>query len=186
LPYDCVHKVWGHPDFTGSQKYIKRECHLQPIISTIRAPTYSLKRHLADVWATSHTMWNFEDFFHTLDTLQVNPSDTTVRFDMISIFTNVSTVDTLHILSWHFDEDNIRFFSITPWLPFFCFYGQFNKQMDGAAIGLQPSLLIVNVFMENWAVNTAAYKHCCWFWYIDNTSMIYMTHGPEKLNLWIL
>jgi hypothetical protein len=46
------------------------------------------------------------------------------------------------------------------------------------------SLAIVSFFMEDFnrgALNTAVYKHCCWFWYADNTFMIW-PHGPGKLS----
>jgi hypothetical protein len=86
-----------------------------------------------------------EEFIFTSATLRVNESDIFVSFNIISFFNKVPNADILHILSWHFDEDNITPFHHILTTSFFHFNGQFNEQMDGVAMTVTGDCYLLHV-----------------------------------------
>jgi retron-type reverse transcriptase len=98
-----------------------------------------------------------------------------VIFDMVSLFTNVPIVDSLEILSHHFEDDVLALFKHALTSTYFCSDGQFYEQTDGVAMGSPLSLVIANLFMEYFekkAIGQATYKPVCWFRYVDDTFVI--------------
>jgi len=53
-----------------------------------------------------------------------------VSFDVVSLFTRVPIVDSLELLSHHFEEDVLALFKHVPTSTHFCFDGQFYKQTE--------------------------------------------------------
>ena len=105
-----------------------------------------------------------------------------VSFDVVSLFTNVPIVDSLELLSHHF-EDVLALFKHVLTSTYFCFDGQFYEQMDGVAMGSPLSPVIANFFMEDFemkAIEQTTHKPVCWFRYVDDTFVIW-PHGQEKL-----
>jgi hypothetical protein len=128
---------------------------------------------------------NFEDFIHTLDTIQVSQNNFLTSCDLISVFTRMPIVDTLDLLSWQFVED-IRLLHHILISLFSCFNSPFYIQMDGVIMGSQLSLVIA-FFMENFeevALSSAAYKLICCFHYVDDIFMFW-THVPDKLSYFL-
>jgi len=106
-----------------------------------------------------------------------------VSFDVVSLFTNVPIVDSLELLSQHFEDDVLSLFKHVLTSTYFCFDGQFYEQTDGVAMGLPLSPVIANFFMEEFekkAIEQAAHKPVCWFRYVDDTFIVW-PHGQEKL-----
>jgi hypothetical protein len=106
-----------------------------------------------------------------------------VSFDVVSLYTDVPIVDSLELLSFHLEDDVLASFKHLLTSTYFCFDGQFYKQMDGVAMGSLLSLVIANFFMEDFekkAVEQVTHKPVCWFRYVDDTIVIW-PHGQEKL-----
>jgi hypothetical protein len=98
---------------------------------------------------------------------------------MVSLFTNVLIVDSLELLSHHFEEDVLALFKHVLTSTYFCFDGQFYEQTDGVAMGSPLSPIIANFFMEDFEKNAteqATHKPACWFRYVDDTFVIW----PKK------
>jgi hypothetical protein len=70
----------------------------------------------------------------------------------VSLFTNVPIVDSLKLLSHHF-EDVLALFKHVLTSTYFCFDGQFYEQMDGVAMGSSLFSVIANFFMEGFEKN---------------------------------
>jgi retron-type reverse transcriptase len=106
-----------------------------------------------------------------------------VTFDVVSLFTNVSIVDSLELLSHHFEEDVLALFKHVLTSTYFCFDGQFYEQTDGVAMGSPLSPVIANFFMEDFekkAIELATHKPASWFRYVDDTS----SSGPMAKKNW--
>ena len=101
----------------------------------------------------------------------------------MSLFTNVPIVDSLELLSHHFEDYVRALFKHALTSTYFCFHGQFYEQTDGVAMGSPLSPVIANFFMEDFekkAMEQAVLKPVCWFRYVDDTFVIW-PHGQEKL-----
>jgi hypothetical protein len=106
-----------------------------------------------------------------------------VSLEVVSLFTKVSIMDSLDLLSHHFEDDILALFKHVLISTYFCFNGQFYEQADGLAMGSPLSLVIANFFMEdfeNKAIEQATQKPVCWFRYVDDPFVIW-PHGQEKL-----
>jgi retron-type reverse transcriptase len=106
-----------------------------------------------------------------------------VSFDVVSLFTNIPIVDSLELLSHHFEDDVLALFKHVLTTTYVCFDGQFYEQTEGVAMGSPLSPVIANFFMEDFeknAIEQATHKPVCWFRYVDDTFVI-CPHGQEKL-----
>ena len=63
-----------------------------------------------------------------LESLRVQPEDLMVSFDVVSLFTNVPTVDSLELLGHHFEDDVLALFKHVLTSTYFCTDEQFYKQ----------------------------------------------------------
>jgi len=132
---------------------------------------------------SAHHVKNSFQFVQILESLLVQLEDIMVRFDMVSVFTNVPTVDSLELLSHHFEDDVLALFKHVPTFTYFCIHGQFYEQMEGVAMGSPLSPVIANFFMEDFekkALEQATHKPVCWFRYVGDTFVIW-PHTQEKL-----
>jgi hypothetical protein len=64
-----------------------------------------------------------------------------VRFDVVSLFTNISIEDSIQLLSKHFEHSILALFKHDLTSPYFSFVGQFYEQTDGVAMGSPLSTL---------------------------------------------
>jgi hypothetical protein len=106
-----------------------------------------------------------------------------VSLEVVSLFTKVPIMDSLELLSHHFEDDILALFKHVLTSTYFCFNGQFYEQTDGVAMGSPLSLVIANFFMEdfeNKATEQVTHKPVCWFRYVDDPFVIW-PHGQEKL-----
>jgi len=65
-----------------------------------------------------------------------------VSFDSVSLFTEVPIVDSLELLSHHFEDDVLALFTHVLTSTYFCFDRQFYEQTDWVAMGLPLSPVI--------------------------------------------
>jgi retron-type reverse transcriptase len=105
-----------------------------------------------------------------------------VRFDVVSVFTKVPIVDSLELLSHHFEDDVLELFKHVLKSTYFHSDGQFYEQTDGVAMGSPLSPVIANFFMGDFekAIEQATHKTGCSFRYVGDTCVIWL-HGQEKL-----
>ena len=121
--------------------------------------------------------------FHACCMNIIQPGDLMVSFDIISLFTNVPVLDSLQLLSQHFDKDILSLFKHTLTSTCFCFKGVYYEQTDGVAMGSPPSPVIANFYVEEFerkALERAPLKPTCWYRYVDDTFVIW-PHGQDKL-----
>jgi hypothetical protein len=65
-----------------------------------------------------------------------------VSFDVVSFFTKVQIVNSLDLLSHHFEDDVLALFTHVPTSTYFCCDGQFYEQADKVAMGSPLSPVI--------------------------------------------
>jgi hypothetical protein len=91
--------------------------------------------------------------------------------------------ETMDLLGWHFKEDILRLFHHVLTTSYFSFNGQFYKQIDDVAMVSPLCPVITNFYMEDFeerALDSAPHKPHFWFYYVDNTFIIW-SHGLDKL-----
>ena len=128
-------------------------------------------------------MKNSFQFVQILESLRVQPEDLIVSFEVVSLFTIVPIVDSLELLIQHFEANILALFKHALTSTYFCFDGQFYEQTDGIAMGSPLSLVIANFFMEDFekkATEQAAHKSVCWFRYVDDESVIYISETAYR------
>ena len=121
------------PRLYGLPKIHKEGFPLRPIVSNTGAPTYQLSKYLAGILSqltgnSAHHVKNAFHFVRILESLRVQPEDLLVSFDVVSLFTNVPIVDSLEILSHHFEDDVLTLFKHALTSTYFCFDGQFYEK----------------------------------------------------------
>jgi len=178
------------PRLYGLLKIHKEGVPLRPIVSNIGAPTYQLSKYLAGILSqltgnSAHHVKNSLLFIQILECLRVQPEDLMVSFNMLSLFTNFPTVDSLELLSHHFEDYVQALFQHVLTSKYLCFDGQFYEQTGGIAMGSPLSTVIPNFFMENFekkAIEQATHKPVCWCRYVEDTVVIW-PHGQRKLTV---
>jgi len=176
------------PRLYGLPKIHKGGVPMRPIISNIGAPTYKLAKYLPGllkplIGTTMHHVKNSVQFIQILQTIQIEPHDLLVSFDIVSLFTNVPIGDSLLLLEQHFNIDLVNLFRHVLTSTYFYFNGQYYEQTDGVAMGSLFSLVIANFYMEdfeNRALQLATYRPTCWYRYVDDTFVIWL-HGLDRL-----
>ena len=106
------------PRLYGLPKIHKEGVPLRPIVSNIGAPMYQLSKHLAELLGqltgkSTHHVKNSSQFVQTLDSIKIQPGEIMVSFDTVSLFTNVPIIDSLQLLSKHFDKEVLALFKHT-------------------------------------------------------------------------
>jgi hypothetical protein len=99
------------------------------------------------------------------------------------VSSNAGNLDSLSLLSQHFEDDILALFKHVLTSTYFCYDGQFYEQTDGVAMGSPLSPVIANFFMEDFerrAIEQATHKPICWYRYVDDTFAIW-PHGRERL-----
>jgi hypothetical protein len=104
------------PRFYGLPKIHKEGVPLRPIVSNIGAPTYQLSKYLAGLLTqltgdSPHHIKNSTHFIQILNSIQIQPTDMMVSFDVVSLFTNVPIEDSIQLLSKHFEHSILALFT---------------------------------------------------------------------------
>ena len=80
--------------FYGLPKIHKPSIPLRPIVSLPGSPTQELSKHLADILQpvnknSPHSIANAKEFLQHIKDLSVEPNETMVSFDVVSLFTSI-------------------------------------------------------------------------------------------------
>ncbi|XP_074041026.1 uncharacterized protein [Leptinotarsa decemlineata] len=119
----------------------KTNMPLRPMVSTPGSPTYQLARHLASllqthVGKTNSYVKDSTDFVGKIRGLTLEPTDILVRFDVVSLFTNVPLGDSLRGLAHVFPNDIVELFRTCLTGSYFQWGVNFYEQQDGVAMGV--------------------------------------------------
>jgi len=106
----------------GKPKFIKKYIPLKPIVITIGSPTHALARFLADklqpfVRKTSSFIKHSIDFIHKIQNIHLDDQDLTVSFDVVSLFTKISILEDLTLISKLVDPESLNLIKIWLLLP---------------------------------------------------------------------
>jgi hypothetical protein len=97
-----------------------------------------------------------------------------VSFNVVSLLTSGLIQEAVSNLGPQHQEDILTLFHHMP-APFYLrFCSQFYKQTDNMAMGLPPSLVTANFFIEDSeevALDWAIHKHLRWFHFVDDTTV---------------
>jgi hypothetical protein len=124
-------------------------------VSTIVSPTYRLAKQLAGLFSSHtgnspHHVKNSMKFVHTLGSLQVNPCDIMVSFEVVLLLTRVTMKETMDLLGQYSEEDILRTFPHVLTTSYFSFNGQFCEQTDGVAMGSPLSPVMANLYTRTY------------------------------------
>jgi hypothetical protein len=102
------------PKLYGLPKIHKEGFPLRKNVSNIGAPTYQLSKYLAGLLSqltgnSAHKEKNPSQFVQILESLRVQPEDVMVNFHVVFLSTNVPILDSLELLSHHFEDDVLTF-----------------------------------------------------------------------------
>ena len=91
-------------------KIHKPNTPLRPIVSCINSPTHPLAKYLLNilnplVGNTDFYIKNSSHFLEELSQINLNPNDTLVSFDVVSLFTNVPVDKTPNIVRYELEND---------------------------------------------------------------------------------
>ena len=108
---------------------------------------------------------NTQHFIQQLQGKKLEPGETITSFDVKALFTSVPVQPSIQIVKQRLQQDNtlpqrtsMSIQQITSLLEFclshtyFLFQGKYYEQVQGAAMGSPISLLIANIFMEEFEV----------------------------------
>jgi hypothetical protein len=123
----------------------------RPVVSNIGVPNYKLSQYLAGLLSplvgySSHLVTNSIEFVHTLGSLQARSENLMVSCDVVSLFTWVTIVELLNLLSQQFSGEILVLFTYVLTPTYFSVGGQFYEQRDGVAMS-SPSLLSSLTFL---------------------------------------
>ena len=98
------------PRFFSQPKIHKPDVPLRPIVASRGSPTYNTARHLTKilhplVGLTPHHITNSSQFVDIIKDLKLSQSDILVSFDVVSLFTNVSTKEACLIVKERLQAD---------------------------------------------------------------------------------
>jgi hypothetical protein len=121
------------PTMYGLPKIHKDGVPLRPIVSNIGTPMYQLSKHLSRILnqltgTTAHHIKSSFHFIEILKTLQINPGDIMVSFDVVSLFTKVPVEESLTLLSRHFKNEILALHKHVLTSTYFCIDGQLYEQ----------------------------------------------------------
>ena len=135
------------------------------------------------------------EFFDTIKNMQLPPTSKMVSFDIVSLYTNIPTKETVDIITNNLYENNnfrglskLQFRKLINLLiedNYFLFNGKLRKQIDGLAMGNPISATFANIFMSHhekqWLENCPQqFKPLIYRRYVDDTFMIF--EREEQIN----
>ena len=166
----------------GLPKIHKKDIPHWPVISVIKSPNYDLANFLFAtfqpfVGKTSTFIKDSANFIHLIQTLHLDPTDTLVSFDGISLFTKIPIKEVLEIIGNLVNPHIANLIRIFLKSTFFTYQGQFYEKTEGTTMGSSLSHVITNLFMEHFEIQvleTSYLKPHCWRRFVDDTFVIWL------------
>ncbi|XP_045462556.1 uncharacterized protein LOC123672495 [Harmonia axyridis] len=134
---------------------------MRPILSFVGSPIYELSKFIADLLKPifikdEHYVRNSFDFFNSTNKTRLPPNYVLLSLDVVSLYTNTPTDLALQIIeeNWNmvsdpsFDSETFKLiynFLITS--SYFCFNGQFYRQIFGFGMGNCVSQICCDIVM---------------------------------------
>ena len=195
------------PLFYGLPKVHKPGVPLRPIVSTIGSVTYNLAKYLARlltplVGQTDSYVKDSKNFAEFVRNLQIGDDEIMVSFDVKSLFTSIPVEvaceaaekrlgiemgkeDSNFRASTGMEVDEImRLLRLCLNCTYFQLDGEFYKQKRGTAMGSPVSVVVANLFMEEFeqeALKSFPHQVKVWKRYIDDTFVVLKTEHVEGL-----
>ena len=107
---------------------------------------------------------------------------------MVSLYTNIPINEAIEVIKHITDPDTTYLVGICLTSTFFSFDGEFYEQTCGVTMGSLLSLVVANLFMEDFeskALTSSRLLPMLWKSFVDDTFVIW-SHGKEKLELFFL
>ena len=106
-----------------------------------------------------------------------------VSFNMVSLYAKIQVNQAVNIIKELTDEETTNLVKVILASTYFSLWGEIYEQTHTMALGSPLSLVVANIFMENFkekSINSFSHKPEQWRWYIDNTNFIW-PHGKDRL-----
>ncbi|XP_071959853.1 uncharacterized protein [Antedon mediterranea] len=179
------------PRIYCTQKIHKMNNPLRPIVDYTGSIMYNLSRSLADILVplvgnSIHHVTNSLEFVNDIKDIKLQPNETLVSYDVVSLFTKTPVNKSLKIIeerlhcdkqlserTWLHINDIMELLQLVLTTTYFSFRGDIYQQNSGMAMGSPCSPIVANLFMEwleNEAITTAHtnIKPRIWKRYVDD------------------
>ena len=146
-----------------------------------------MKKHVKDENNSAKTSTTFSNYIRNVP---IEDDKIMVSFDVTSLYTNISIIDTLNIIKFYVNSDDqftrkkvipqdklfldlVHLVLTSTW---YMFNSQFYQQNDGIAMGGPASSTTGEIYMqayEHTAITTALYPPKAWERYVDEVYSIF-------------
>ena len=149
----------------GLPKIHKENAPIRPIISAIGTYNYKLAKYMVEILTpltnNTHTIKDTFDFVNKVTNIDHNIDRYMVSFDVVSLFTNIPTVETIEIILDEAFKEKVEYFNnlnreelkklliICTQKSHFQFNGNYYEQIDGVAMGSPLGPLFASFFMSS-------------------------------------
>ncbi|XP_065326070.1 uncharacterized protein LOC135932513 [Pelmatolapia mariae] len=195
-PGDAIPCIYGLP------KIHKEVIPLRPIVNSINSATYNISKHLATILAplvgnTPHHIKNSTDFTDKVQKLTLDPDETMVSFDVVSLFTCIPTTEAVETVRKRLQEDSAledktnftpdqicTLLDLCLTTTYFKYNEGFYRQKHGCAMGSPVSPIVANLYMEEverkalGSFKGRVPSH--WYRYVDDTWVKIKTQEVES------
>ena len=186
--------------FYGLPKIHKSNTPLRPIVSLPGSPTYELSKYLGSILqplikTSTHSVSNAVTFLQHIKNLKIEPDETIVSFDVVSLFTSIPLSTAKRITeellttntSWT-GKTNLNKSDLLDLLDLclsteFQFEGEFYRQTSGTPMGSPLSSFLAEAVMQDLERQSVESDKDIKLWdrYVDDVLSIAKTHHIENL-----
>ena len=191
----CSPKLYGLP------KIHKKNNPMRPIVSSRGSVSYVVAKESARILnpltgRTTHDDSNSKEFAEEIKKYKLWKDECIISYDVSALFTSIPVKSALYIIKKKLEQDkelqNKTSMSINNIMlllefslcnTYFLFQGQFYEQTKGAAMGSPVSLVVANLFMEefeNRALTSAVNPTGLWNGFVDDTFVILLQSQKEE------